>query len=1282
MAGLANPPMAPRKRKRVPEILWRLFGNRARTLADTILALIPPPLPACRSKRCRCLYCCSRDKAMSFLVRSRDSLDYRKLLTETFVVVSDDAPPLPVFDHHCRLSQLQIVRRTIEMILHEQPSSSNLICFSYDKESQSCPAVDELTSSKWALLLKRVGDALMTYLLKNTYIFLPLPRNKHHQISGCPVGNLCSKFSRNMPKFGAQHHPPAHTEYKIKRQRAEGPRKQLQPCTLGSEPYSNSTSFAASNGSSYVSEELPHLQIERSSKQNIVKPRKRMREHSWQRKRKRRHLAVSGMPSLLPSTGNSSTSDDLALISRSSGNDIMHAGSTCVSEELPHIQSEGNCNQNTVKSRKRGREYRWQRKRKRKQLAVSETPSLLTSRGSSSASDNLSLISSLRQNDMGNMTHFFCHLVFQTQPRMKGNAEIDRRNIFYRIENCSSMFPRKHILHTLKPNDSGASILFNNIFEAFGPDKISGSMPCCHTKNDCSINSTCLYHSLKVLLKNLIRESRKCRQARLLEKHCSVGSSYQDASRGAGTGLEVAMAKNRTMIQEINAAQAGPIMCCLKTQVVSFIWAICRRIVPPPLLGERSNWRCLRRNISKFIRLRRFEKFSLKECIYKLKISKFPIFSNKHNEFTALGITDISRHAILECWMLWFFTHIVSPLVQANFYVTESEHEKQEVLYYQKSTWEKLMRENECMIDDRYHLLDYKSARNILWKRSFGFSRSRLLPKGKGFRILTNLRAPSRFPVDTPSRIQSNHTSWRKVSSKRRAHRFFKSVNSVLHDVHVVLTGLRAKEPENLGSSVFNYNDAYKKLVPFLFHLKNGSLSLPNVFMVVSDVSKAFDSVNHEKLLSVMKDAICDDEYYLEKFTHVVCTGKYLKIEPRVMLAHQDIRTASTRMRSRIHCQSLDSIVLKKDANMKIRKEEILSLLKEHITRNMVQFRNKFYLQQVGIPQGSVLSALLCSFYYEHMERNVIFPFLEKASRILLVKQYSCDDTSVSGDNHNTEIAAAAPGCKSLLLRFIDDFLFISPSKKQASMFFTRMERGVRDYNCCMNKEKYGLNFIMENQHGPLSNRVYTGKDNISFLFWSGLLVNCSTLEIQADYTRYLNHHMRSTLTVSRQGKVGNSLKSKLRNYLRPKCHPIFYDSNINSPGVVRLNIYQAFLLCAMKFICHLSNLSIIPKFHPKFLLKAIETSLRYMNRLIRRRMYSFKGAGFRPRYNVGRKDVIWLGLYAYSRVLLKKHLRHNSLLFLLRAKLKAYGEVENMSPELKYAVDDVHSSVLWSIKY
>ncbi|KAH6796056.1 hypothetical protein C2S51_037042 [Perilla frutescens var. frutescens] len=1152
------------KRKRVPEVLWRLFGHRARTLSDTILAFIPPPPPhteaACRCKGRGCLFCSSSDEAKSsFLLRAGDSSDYRKLLTGCFVVVSEDAPPVPVSDPHCRWSQLEIVRRLIEIILREQPSSSNLICSSYDRVSA---AVDELTSSKWTILLRRVGDALMMYLLKYTSIFLPLPRKKYHQISGSPISNLNSKFSG--PKSRSQHHQLAHRGYEIKRKRVEGdelPRKQQCTDTLVSETSSNSTTLATIDGSTYVSEEIPHKQSEGNSKQNNLMSQKRTRPYRWQRQRKRRQLAVQGMPSLIPCKGNSCTSDNLSLFSNSS------------------------------------------------------------------------------QSDM-------------------------------------------------RPNGSGASVLFNNIFEAFGPDKNAGSVACCHKKDGCPIYSTCLYHSLAKLLKSLIRESKNCRHMRLLEKHCSMRSSNQDSSRGAGIETEgndsakhlsmsrtdgvqsevklfqVANAKHWT---ETTTAQVEPIKSCLKNQVVSFIWAICRRIVPSPLLGEPSNWRVLRRNISKFIQLRKFEKFSLKECTHKLKISKFPIFSNKLTGCSGVGITDIARHAILECWMLWFFAHLVSPLVQANFYVTESEHEKQEILYYRKSTWEKMMREDECMTDVGYCQLNHKSVRNILGNRSFGFSRARLRPKHKGFRMLTNLRAPSRLPVNTPSsRIHSNQNSQIKaLCNHRGAYRFFKSVNSVLQDVHVVLKGLREKEPGKLGSSVFDYNDVYKKLVPFLLYLKKGSTNMPNVFMVVSDVSKAFDSVNHDKLLSVMNDVIFEDEFTLEKFTQVICTRKSVRSDQHLMLAHHDIVAASTRIRSRLPTQSLGSVVVKKEVHRKIRKEEMKSILKEHITRNVVQLGNKLYLQHIGIPQGSVVSSLLCSFYYGHMERNVVFPFLEKC----------CGEY--------------------LLLRFIDDFFFISTSKRQASMFFSRLERGVGDYNCSMNKEKYGLNFMMENGHGFQSNRMMSSKDSTSsFIGWSGLLVNSSTLEIQADYTRYLNCHLSSTLTVSRQGRVGQQLKAKLRSYLRPKCHPIFYDSNINSPGVVRLNIYQAFLLCAMKFVCYLSNLSsILPRFNPKFCVDAIETSVRYMNRLIKRKMYSFQvEAAIRPRYDVTKREVMWLGLYAYSRALKKKQSRYKSLLRLLRRKLKAYDDEEvdennnknkmMMSSHLKFAVDDVHSSALWSIKY
>ena len=93
---------------------------------------------------------------------------------------------------------------------------------------------------------------------------------------------------------------------------------------------------------------------------------------------------------------------------------------------------------------------------------------------------------------------------------------------------------------------------------------------------------------------------------------------------------------------------------------------------------------------------------------------------------------------------------------------------------------------------------------------------------------------------------------------------------------------------------------------------------------------------------------------------------------------------------------------------------------------------------------------------------------------------------------------------------------------------------------------------------------------------------------------RYLNNHLSSTLTVCWQGKPGVHLKEKLCVFLRPKCHPIFFDSNVNSEAVVRLNIYQIFLLCAMKFHCYIHDLSFICKLHKRYCSDIIQRSLRY----------------------------------------------------------------------------------------
>ncbi|KAL4627430.1 hypothetical protein ACB092_05G165300 [Castanea dentata] len=184
----------------------------------------------------------------------------------------------------------------------------------------------------------------------------------------------------------------------------------------------------------------------------------------------------------------------------------------------------------------------------------------------------------------------------------------------------------------------------------------------------------------------------------------------------------------------------------------------------------------------------------------------------------------------------------------------------------------------------------------------------------------------------------------------------------------------------------------------------------------------------------------------------------------------------------------------------------------------------------------------------------LIIPFLEKTSKGAS-KDVSRRHISMDAS------AEESSGDRYILLRFTDDYLSISTSKKQAASFFSRLQTGFCEYNCYMNDDKFSHNFDIGQLSGIPSSRAYVGEDGISFLRWCGLLLNCCNLEVQADYTKYLNNHLSSTLTVSWQSKPGHHLRAKLCSFTRPKCHPIFFDSNINSAAVIRLNIYLAFLV-------------------------------------------------------------------------------------------------------------------------
>lgn len=120
----------------------------------------------------------------------------------------------------------------------------------------------------------------------------------------------------------------------------------------------------------------------------------------------------------------------------------------------------------------------------------------------------------------------------------------------------------------------------------------------------------------------------------------------------------------------------------------------------------------------------------------------------------------------------------------------------------------------------------------------------------------------------------------------------------------------------------------------------------------------------------------------------------------------------------------VDGVVQKQETH-----DKLLSLLGEHIERNLVQIGKKYYRQKTGIPQGSIVSSLLCSFFYAELEREVL-GFLEDG--------------------------------QTLLLRLIDDFLLISTDREIAARFVKVMHAGIPRYGLSIKREKSMVNFDVD----------------------------------------------------------------------------------------------------------------------------------------------------------------------------------------------------------------------------
>lgn len=110
--------------------------------------------------------------------------------------------------------------------------------------------------------------------------------------------------------------------------------------------------------------------------------------------------------------------------------------------------------------------------------------------------------------------------------------------------------------------------------------------------------------------------------------------------------------------------------------------------------------------------------------------------------------------------------------------------------------------------------------------------------------------------------------------------------------------------------------------------------------------------------------------------------------------------------------------------------------------------------QQQGIPQGSVLSALLCALFLGQLEHRQLYPRIRTAGST---------DSSTSWSPGTGESRASPDAYSSrplhLLLRQVDDFLFLSTSQAQAAAFAETLSRGFPELGVSVNPAKTVANF-------------------------------------------------------------------------------------------------------------------------------------------------------------------------------------------------------------------------------
>ncbi|RMD43955.1 hypothetical protein DV735_g1255, partial [Chaetothyriales sp. CBS 134920] len=631
--------------------------------------------------------------------------------------------------------------------------------------------------------------------------------------------------------------------------------------------------------------------------------------------------------------------------------------------------------------------------------------------------------------------------------------------------------------------------------------------------------------------------------------------------------------------------------------VAAFCKSVLLRLLPAYALGHgptgHQNWHHLLGQVDHFVHARRFETLSLHQVTQHIKIKSVE-WLGPHPVRRHVNVckSDMAKRTeIFHEFIYYLFDSLLIPLIRSNFYVTEAAPSRNRLWYFRHDIWRKLSTPSLDMLRiDMYQPLRSDQVRNILSHRALGYSQVRLLPKADGTRPIINLRR-------------------RLVKSINGTRRLGPSINSQLAPIFSVLNYERFRAPDRLASSLFSTSSLATRLKEFKARLPKRA----RLFFVKVDVQACFDTIPQDGLLSLVDQIISSQWYKTTRYAEVRLAEK--GVNCRRKFTH--IASASTTDPA-FSARIADELVKTKQATVILeagnardwQRDQLLGLLHDHVRNNVVKLGKKHLKQKSGIPQGSVLSTLLCNYFYAAFEAEKL-GFLNRTD--------------------------------SLLLRLTDDFLLITTNKATARRFAETMTEPHPDFGISINVDKSLANFDFHVGHRHIPQ--HQGRSGFPYC---GITISTTDLQVSKNRKRPPTLVVSHGLTVDVARSAGQAFQNKMVTALKVQMQAMLVDRRLNTRERVLASLMEVLWETAMRMHQYLKAVRAHDRPSPRLVISLVGAFVRFLTRYVNRR--HGPDSQLHCEHAITRKQICWMVAVSIEQVLMRKQSAHSQALAWLRS--------------------------------